>query len=291
MDPQIIFMIYIERQGKLMNNLIHKSMHLFDEIRIKNPLVHNITNYVTVNDCANAVLAIGASPIMADDETEVGEITGISSALVINIGTLNQRTIGAMIMAGKKANDLDIPVILDPVGAGASTLRNETTEKILSQVKISVIRGNLSEVSFIAGLKASTKGVDASKEDENNDVMDIANSVANKYDCIVGITGKNDIISDGNRVVKISNGNEMLSKVTGTGCMASAIVASYCGITKNYFSSTVVGIASMGIAGEIAYEKSGGIGTGSFHIGIIDALSNMNGTEFLERVRIDETQY
>lgn len=274
-----------------MNDLINACADLLYKIKGKNPLIHNITNYVTVNDCANAVLAIGASPIMADDAAEVEEIVSISSALVINIGTLNQRTIASMIMAGKKANELNIPVVLDPVGVGASTLRNKTTQEILSQVKIDVIRGNLSEISFIAGLKASTKGVDTAKVDEKNNAMAIAKLVVNKYSCVVGITGKVDVISDGIRFAKVANGHKLLSKVTGTGCMTSAIVGSFCGVTKDYYTATVAGIATMGISGEIAFERAGETGTGSFHISIIDALSNMNGTFFLERGKIDETKY
>ena len=274
-----------------MNYLINNCADLLHEIRIKSPLIHNITNYVTVNDCANAILAIGASPIMADDVGEVEEVVSISSALVINIGTLNQRTVDSMIRAGKKANKLHIPVVLDPVGAGASTLRNETTQKILSEIKIDVIRGNLSEISFIAGLSVSTKGVDTSKADEKNDAEAIAKSVANKYSCVVGITGEVDVISDGIRIVKITNGHKLLSKVTGTGCMTSALVGSFCGITKDYYTATVTGIVVMGIAGELSFVKTREMGTGSFHIGIIDALSNMNSTYFVERAKIDETKY
>lgn len=274
-----------------MNYLINACTDLLYETREKNPLIHNITNYVTVNDCANAILAIGASPIMADDIAEVKEIVSISSALVINMGTLNQRTIASMIMAGRKANELNIPVILDPVGAGASTLRNKTVQEILSQVEIDVIRGNLSEISFLAGFKASTKGVDTAIVDEKNDAIGIGKLVSDKYSCIVGITGKIDIISDGIRFAEIANGHKLLSKVTGTGCMTSALVSSFCGVTKDYYTATVAGIATMGISGEIAFEKTGIIGTGSFHISIINALSNMNSIYFSERVKIDETKY
>ncbi|WP_053956412.1 hydroxyethylthiazole kinase [Inediibacterium massiliense] len=274
-----------------MNYLTKECMDLIDDVRTKTPLIHNITNYVTVNDCANAVLAMGASPIMADDLSEVEEIVSISSALVINIGTLNQRTIESMITAGKKANTLQIPVVVDPVGAGASSLRNKATREILSQVKIDVLRGNLSEVSFVAGLSVSTKGVDAAKEDQKNDATDIAKMVADKLSCVVGITGEVDTISDGVRVAKIANGNQLMTKVTGTGCMTSAIVGSFCGVTKDYYTATVAGIASMGISGDLAYEKAGAVGTGSFHIGIIDALSNMNRDCFVERAKIDETKY
>ncbi|SCN24031.1 Hydroxyethylthiazole kinase [Clostridium sp. N3C] len=274
-----------------MNTVINTCAAFFNEIRKKNPLIHNITNYVTVNDCANAVLAIGASPIMADDIAEVEEIASMSSALVINIGTLNQRTITSMIKAAKKANEINIPVVLDPVGAGASTLRNKAVEELLSQVKIDVIRGNLSELSFIAGFGVSTKGVDASESDEKYNALDIAKLVCDRYSSIVGITGKIDIISDGNRYVKVANGHKLLSKVTGTGCMTSALVASFCGVTKDFYAATVAGIAAMGIAGEFAYEKAGRLGTGSFRNNIIDALSHMNSTYFLERVKIDEEKY
>ena len=274
-----------------MNHLINACTNLFYDIREKNPLIHNITNYVTVNDCANAILAIGASPIMADDNAEVEEIVSISSTLVINLGTLNQRTIASMIMAGKKANELNIPVVLDPVGAGASKLRSQTTQQILSQVDIAVIRGNLSEISFLAGFKASTKGVDTAKADEKNDTVTIAKAVSNRYSCVVGITGKVDVISDGIRVTKIANGHKLLSKVTGTGCMTSALVGSFCGITRDYYTATVAGIAAMGISGEVAFERVGAMGTGSFHINIIDVLSNMNSKIFLERGKIDEIKY
>lgn len=272
-----------------MKNITSNIAKILGEVRIKKPLVHNITNYVTVNDCANVTLAIGASPIMADDIGEVVEITSISAALVINIGTLNQRTVEAMLCSAKKANELGIPVVLDPVGAGASTLRNKTTEDILSKVKISVLRGNMSEISFIAGLGGTTKGVDASESDlQSKDGVAIASTVAKKLGCVVAITGATDIISDGERVVTISNGHKMLSNVTGTGCMTTALVGAFCGASEDIFVATLGGIASMGIAGEIAYEKAGEKGTGSFHIAIIDAISKMTPDVILERAKINE---
>ena len=142
-------------------DIAQKVVELLNRLKNKKPLIHNITNYVTVNDCANILLAIGASPIMADDLKESADITSIASALVINIGTLNERTIESMIASGKKANELNIPVVLDPVGAGASSFRNETTKRILEEIKISVLRGNISEIKFIAGLESEKKGVDA----------------------------------------------------------------------------------------------------------------------------------
>lgn len=261
---------------------------LVTNLRERNPLVHNITNYVTVNDCANAILAIGASPVMADDIKEAESITSISSAVVINIGTLNERTVASMLASGKKANELSIPVIFDPVGAGASKFRNDTAREILKQVKVNIIRGNLSEVSFIAGLSASTKGVDVSEEDFGNDAVTIAKLVAEKYNCVVAVTGAIDIISDGKKLIKISNGHKMLSKVTGTGCMSSALVASFAGLGDDYLTAAAAGVVSMGIAGEIAYEDSKEKGLGSFHIAIIDALGKISGELVEEMARIDE---
>ncbi|MDP4120423.1 MAG: hydroxyethylthiazole kinase [Bacillota bacterium] len=271
-----------------MNLITNSVSKQINELRNNVPLVHNITNYVTVNDVANVLLAIGASPIMADDIDETADITAISSALVINIGTLNKRTISSMVVSGKKANELGIPVVFDPVGAGASKLRNETTKEILSQVKIAILRGNLSEISFAAGLEVSTKGVDSSEADEKNDSVAVAKVVAKKFDCVVAITGAVDIISDGERVVKISNGHKMLSKVTGTGCMTTALVGAFAGSCNDYFTAAVGGVASMGIAGEIAFEKVGDLGTGSFRVAIIDALSKLDGNIISERVKLDE---
>ncbi|MEA4965277.1 MAG: hydroxyethylthiazole kinase [Oscillospiraceae bacterium] len=271
-----------------MNTILKKMSLMMDELRSKAPLVHSITNYVTVNDVANALLAIGASPIMADDIDEAAEITARSTALVINIGTLNRRTIAAMIASGKRANERAIPVVFDPVGAGASKFRNETTMEILSQVNIAVLRGNLSEVSFVAGLEATTKGVDSSEADEKNDSVGVAKSVAKKFNCVAAVTGAVDVISDGERVVKIANGHRMLSRVTGTGCMTSALVGAFVGTSRDYFTAAVGGVASMGIAGEIAYEKAGEDGTGSFHIAIMDALSKLNGELMAESAKLNE---
>ena len=259
---------------------------LLNGVRNKKPLVHNITNYVTVNDCANILLAIGASPIMADDIKEATDITKISSALVINIGTLNERTIESMIESGKKANELNIPVVFDPVGAGASDFRNATTKRIVEEVKISVLRGNMSEIKYISGLESATKGVDASESDihiGNEKGINIAKNLAEKLKCTVAITGVTDIISDGKRVAVLENGTKMLANVTGTGCMTTALVGAFCGAGSDYFIGAISGIISMGIAGEIAFEKAGQLGTGSFHIAIMDAISNLN-SEIIENM-------
>lgn len=273
--------------------IAQKVVRLLNRLKNKKPLIHNITNYVTVNDCANILLAIGASPIMADDLKEAADITSIASALVINIGTLNERTIESMIASGKRANELNIPVVLDPVGAGASSFRNETTKRILEEIKISVLRGNMSEIKFIAGLECETKGVDASESDLKSDSDEgiiVAKSLAKRFNCTVAITGVYDIVSDGEKSLTIENGTKMLSNVTGTGCMTTALVGGYlgaCETKEDLFIAAISGIVSMGICGEIAEERAGNIGLGSFHMAIIDAVSNLDEDILLNRNKIN----
>lgn len=266
-----------ERENK-MNTITEQIETLLTKVRNKTPLVHHITNYVTVNDCANITLAIGASPIMADDIDEVNEITAISSALVLNIGTLNKRTISSMIAAGKKANELNIPIVLDPVGAGASRQRNQTVNTLLKQIKFSVIRGNMSEIRFIAGLSATTKGVDASKSDLENSIkngIDVAKALSDKLGAVIAITGATDIISNGKAALCIENGHKMLGSITGTGCMCTSLIGSFCGITSDYYMAAVSGIMCMGIAGEIAFENAGSKGNGSYHMAVLDEISKL----------------
>ena len=260
-------------------------------VRTQQPLVHHITNYVTVNDCANITLAIGASPIMADAAEEAAEIAAMASAVVINIGTLNARTIPSMIEAGRCANRRGAPVILDPVGAGASRLRGETANRLLQAMHVDVLRGNISEIRFIAGLSAATKGVDAAEQDAtaSADAAAMARSLAARLGCVVAITGKQDVVSDGNRTILIDNGHPMLSRLTGTGCMCSSLVASCCGAHPGHlFEATVAGILTMGIAGEIAYEAAGERGNGSFRVALHDAVSRMDDLQLAERARYHE---
>jgi len=273
------------------SHIISNIAGLIGTIRETGPLIHHITNYVTVNDCANITLAIGASPIMADDIEEAQEITAISQALVINIGTLNKRTIGSMIAAGKRANEINIPVVLDPVGAGASMLRNKTVSGLLEQIKFSVIRGNMSEIRFIAGLSATTKGVDASETDLEGGTpngIDTAKALANKLGCVIAITGATDIISNGKQTTCIENGHKMLGAVTGTGCMCSSLIGSSCGAVSDYFLAAASGILYMGIAGEIAFEYAGQKGNGSFHTAVIDEISKLNAETVHRRAKIYE---
>jgi len=271
----------------ILSSLLQQCGGILTILRKAKPLVHHITNYVTVNDCANMTLAIGASPIMADAIAEAEDIARLSSALVLNIGTLNSSTIASMLVAGKAANEKNIPIILDPVGAGASTLRNDTVARILREVYISVVRGNISEVRFLAGLSSNTKGVDASAADEMDNAADVAQRVARMFHCVVAITGAVDTIADAERVVHIRNGHPMMADVTGTGCMCSSLVGSFCGASPDWFEATAAAVLCMGIAGELAFETAGQNGTGSFRVALLDAVSRMNQNTMEERGRIN----
>lgn len=242
----------------------------------KNPLIHCITNYVTVNDVANCILAVGASPIMADEITEIQEIISISDALVLNIGTANSRTAESMELAGKFANQKNIPVILDPVGAGISAFRSNIIEKFLQNIQFAAIRGNISEIGFCAGKNSSAHGVDSSVDDEKFSAKEISKIVAEKFNCIAIVTGKIDVISDGKNFAQVKNGVAEMKKITGTGCMLSGILAAHLAFSENKFASAVRAVASMGIAGEISFEKYKNFGTGSLRTGIIDALGTID---------------
>ncbi|MDI9483272.1 MAG: hydroxyethylthiazole kinase [Bacillota bacterium] len=275
-------------------SILSEISDIFNDVKSLKPLVHHITNYVTANDCANIVLAVGASPVMADDPEEVEEVVSLSQALVINLGTLSKRTAESMLRAGKKANELGIPVILDPVGAGAISCRNRTAEKIIQNVKLSVIRGNMSEIKAIAGLGSSTRGVDASEHDINssNDlryVKNISESLSEKFGCVIAITGTTDIVSDGRKTVFIRNGDKMFSSITGTGCMCTSLIGTFCAVCGNYLKAASAGILALCIAGEKAIENLMGteFGSGSFRTFLIDSVFNLQKKDFLERGKID----
>ncbi|TDT57272.1 hydroxyethylthiazole kinase [Fonticella tunisiensis] len=262
---------------------------LLSGVREKKPLIHNITNYVTVNDCANIILALGGSPVMADDIDEVEEMTSIASSLVINIGTLNSRTIEPMIRAGKKANEAGIPVIFDPVGIGATTLRTKTAERLINEVKFSVIRGNMSEIKILAGIDARIKGVDSTEGTHGGE--EIALSLAMRLGSVIAITGAKDIISDGKRLCTIENGHKMLSMVTGTGCMSTCLIGTYSGVTNDYYLSAAAGILTMGLAGEKAYKSlRKGEGTGTFRMRLFDSIYNLSEGDIMEGGRVYEKQ-
>ncbi len=259
-------------------------------VREQVPLVHCITNYVTVNDCANILLACGGSPIMADDEQEVEEITSVCGGLTINIGTLNSRTVKSMMLAGRRANALGHPVLLDPVGVGASALRTRTAIKLLEMVRFTAVRGNISEIKTLALGSGNTKGVDADVSDavteENMErVIAFAGEFSRKTGAVTVITGAVDLAVDGKQAYVIQNGHPMMSKVTGTGCMLSAMMAAYLTANKDTpLQAAAAAVCAMGIAGERAYEKmlAAHGGSGSYRMFLMDEISNMN-AEILEQ--------
>ena len=254
-----------------------------DQVRANVPLVHNITNYVTVNDVANVLLACGGSPIMSDDPKDVDDITSICGGLNINIGTLNQRTVEGMFLAGKKANELGHAVLLDPVGAGASAFRTETALKLIQEIKFDVIRGNISEIKTLALGSGTTKGVDADVADavtEENLDQSIAfvKTFAEKMGCIIAVTGAIDLVSDGTKCYVIRNGRPEMGKITGTGCQLSGVMTAF--ITANpeeKLKAAAAAVCTMGLAGEIGFSRmQEGDGNSTYRNRIIDAIYNMD---------------
>lgn len=260
---------------------------LFKKVRSANPLVHHITNSVTINDCANSTLAIGGSPVMASSVNEATDMAKIANALVLNLGTLNADSCEAMILAGKAANSAHIPVILDPVGAGATPYRIEMAEKILHEVKMSIIRGNASEIYSLIGGKSQTRGVDSGAVSLAG--ADLAARAAVELNSTIVVSGRTDAISNGETTVLVNNGDPLLTKVTGTGCMATSLIGCFAGVTDQMLDAAVAGISVMSIAGELTAKKlSEGEGTGTFRMKLIDTISLMNGATWMKEVQLHE---
>lgn len=266
-----------------------RAAFILGRLQKKRPLIHNITNYVTANDCANILLAVGASPVMADDPEETAEIAGLSDGLVLNMGTPSERKLDAMKAAGKSANRKGIPVIFDPVGAGTSRLRRKIAEQLLREVRVDMIRGNLSEISFLAGMGSREKGVDVSAEDLLTDPLQAAGEAAVRLGCTVVVTGTADVATDGHRILCIHNGTPLLSRVTGTGCMSSSLAGAFAAADpENLLDAAAAAAAAMGIAGELAQEQAGHLGYGSFHMALLDAVGRLDEKTIRERARIEE---
>ena len=259
---------------------------MFDQVREKSPLIHNITNYVTVNDCANMVLACGASPIMADDKEEVAEIQTICAGLNINIGTLNSRTIESMKIAGMRANELGHPAVLDPVGVGASTFRTSTANELIKAVKFTVIRGNISEIKTLAVGTGTTKGVDADiadrvTEENLDEVVAFVKKFAGRTGAVIAVTGAIDLVADAKKAYCNSIGHPMMSSITGTGCQLSALTAAFVTANQEHpLEATAAAVCAMGLAGEIAHKRlTPQDGNATYRNYIIDAIYHMDGDE------------
>jgi hydroxyethylthiazole kinase len=257
---------------------------LLTRVREEKPLVHNITNYVVMNFTANTLLAMGASPVMAHAPNEVEEMVSLARALVINIGTLSDPWIEAMLLAGRKANSKGLPIVFDPVGSGATSLRTGTTRRIVQELKLAIIRGNASEILSIGSSGTVTKGVDSLHDVDQ--VAEMAKATARQTGAVVAVTGKVDLITDGTRVIRCRNGHALMGHVTGMGCAATATIAAFAAVTPDAMEAAAAGLAFFGLAGEMAAATAQA--PGSFMVALIDALYNMTPEDLQARALLEE---
>ncbi|UCE43164.1 MAG: hydroxyethylthiazole kinase [Candidatus Aminicenantes bacterium] len=262
--------------------MAQKAAENLKKLREEKPLVHNITNFVVMNYTANALLACGASPVMAHAQEEVEDMVSFAGALVLNIGTLTPYWIESMLKAGKRANELKTPVILDPVGSGATKLRTESAKRLIDEIEISVVRGNASEVLSLAHQDSRTKGVDSIHSVD--DAADAAVILANELNTTLAITGAVDLITDGNLIYRVSNGHELMGYVTGTGCTATVIIGAFLAIDNNPVEATTTALAYFGFAGEKAATHTDV--PGSFQTALLDALYTIDNTQMEEGAKI-----
>jgi len=254
-------------------------------IRAGKPLVHQITNYVVMNETANATLALGALPVMAHAVEEVEEMVGLAGALVLNIGTLSSHWIEAMKLAGRAANERGTPVVLDPVGAGATRYRTDTARSLLSELDVAVLRGNAGEVATLVGVEAEVRGVESIAA--GGAPAELARQAADTLGLVASVTGPVDHVSDGERVLAISNGHELLAAVSGTGCMSTAITGSFLAAKPEQpLEAAAEALVAFGVAGEDA--AVGARGPGTFHAGLYDALAGLDPDTLDERARVTE---
>lgn len=254
---------------------------LMRNVRERRPLVHHITNYVTVNDCANITICAGGSPVMSDEMKDITDIVRISSALVLNMGTLNVRTVESMHLAGKIANDEGIPVVFDPVGVGASRYRDHVANLILSKLDVDVIKGNAGEIGVLSGVGGTVRGVDSVSS--NND-LEATERLAREHGCVVAMTGPTDYVSNGSDTMVLKNGDIMMERVSGTGCMATSVVGCYVGANGVSVASVAAALSAISIAGEIAAVDSPGPGT--FKQRLMDSLFTLTEERFDELRRV-----
>lgn len=258
---------------------------MLDFIRSSKPLVHHMTNFVVMNETANATLALGALPVMAHAAEEVEEMVALAGSLVLNIGTLWPELVESMILAGKEANRRKIPVVLDPVGAGATSLRTRSALRILDEVHISIIRANAGEAATLVGTRAEVRGVESIGIEGN--VEELCAELARRKGCTVAITGPVDTISDGERLARVFNGHPFLGTVTGTGCMCTTMVAGFSSVAEDAFAGAVGGLTYFGIAGEIAAARTGEGRPGTFHVELYNALAEVSASHIADLARFE----
>jgi hydroxyethylthiazole kinase len=257
--------------------------HSLRRLRDAKPLIHQITNYVVMNETANATLALGALPVMAHAREEVEEMAALAGALVLNIGTLSPHWIDAMLLAGRVANERGIPVVLDPVGAGATTYRTETAKRVLDEVDVTVLRGNAGEVATLVGVDAEVRGVESIAT--GGDPADLARRAGRQLGLVASVTGVVDYVSDGETVLAIENGHSLMATITGTGCMSSALTGCFLAVNRDApLDAAAEALVAFGVAGEDAAQ--GANGPGSFHVGLYDALAALDPHTLDGRARI-----
>ena len=260
------------------------TIELLDRLRNTVPLVHNITNFVVMNASANILLALGAAPVMAHSRREVADMVGLAGALVLNIGTLEEKWIEAMLTAAEAANEKGIPVILDPVGAGATAYRSQAVASILRQVSVSVIRGNASEVLSLADTDVITKGVDSSLAISDDNTSAFA-GIARQHGCIVAVSGEVDLVTDGDRALRVANGTPLMTRVTGLGCGLSAVTGAFCAVSGgDLLDAVAAAFGYYGLCGELAREASDR--PGSFYTFFVDALYSAGADDIQEKLKI-----
>lgn len=264
---------------------VNEIYSLLERVRSTKPLVHHITNWVTIYDCANVTRCVGALPVMAHALEEVEEMTGVSQALVLNLGTLTPKLVESMKSAGRKANELEIPVVLDAVGVGATRLRTEKAREILDAIRVTILKGNAGEMGTLAGVRAEVKGVESMGVEGKRE--EIAKSLANTYALTVVVTGREDVVSDGKRTYVISNGHDMMGSIVGTGCMLASVIGAFAAVERDYVKASAYALVCFGIAGELAAE--GAKGPGTYKERFYDELYNLNEEkiEKLQRIRVE----
>ena len=255
---------------------------ILEEIRRRKPLIHHITNFVVMNDTANITLHVGALPVMAHAAEEVAEMVSAAGALVLNPGTLTPEWVEVMLVAGRRASALGIPIVLDPVGAGATSLRTESNLRLLEELQIAIVRGNSGEIGALAGLGGKVRGVEA--VEEVRDPLQAARAFAQRFRVTVAMTGERDIISDGERALGVDNGHPMLKTITGSGCMATTMVAAFAAVECDPVLAAAGGLASYGLAAERAALNARG--PASFKVNLLDEVYNLNREKVLTGERI-----
>jgi len=266
-----------------MTDTIQAACEVMARVRSQRPLIHHITNFVVMNATANITLCMGAFPVMAHAPEEVEEMVSAANALVLNLGTLWPAQVDAMLLAGRRANKRGIPIVLDPVGVGATRLRTESAHRLLKELLIAIVRGNLAEIATLAGIDARIRGVESVGSTGNAELA--ASQFAKKFGCVAAVTGPIDVVTDGARLIRVANGHAMMATVTGTGCMATSVVAACAAVEKNAVIATTAALATYGLAAEFAAEKAQGPGT--FQVHLFDAVAGLTQDVLRAGMQID----